>query len=147
MLVSGRVFPEKWHTYPTSVGCFRTDQGSEIVPWKHVSQKPSQVALGGIPRCGQHVLFGDPGAMNPFLVLKNFPNPNPKNRDSENTSIFPPLGDQQKQGIQEKTHFSQSYSAFFGDNPFSAKKIPSQMLCRKKTRKIQGKHTHTHTHL
>ena len=105
------------------------------------------MALGGIPRCGQHVLFGDPGAMNPFLVLKNFPNPNPKNRDSENTSIFPPLGDQQKQGIQEKTHFSQSYSAFFGDNPFSAKKIPSQMLCRKKTRSKNPRKTHTHTSL
>ena len=59
-----------------------------------------------------------------------------------NTSIFSPLGDQQKQGIQEKTNFSQSYSAFFDDNPFSAKKIPSQMLSGEKNKKHPRKNTH-----
>ena len=180
MVVSGRVFPEEWHTYPIRWLFVNGPRFGFFFPWKpHVfatkTSLPTStfksgwtksfrfrvekftISLGfkdGTPDlkgAGSQVAGwgGFPGALSIFflgtLVLWiRFRCWRISPKESEltvtlNTSIFSPLGDQQKQGIQEKTTFSQSYSAFFDENPFSAKKSLRKCFQEKNTRKIQGK--------
>ena len=183
MVVSGRVFPEEWHTYPIRWLFVKGPRFGFFSRENHMFSQQKHRSLPAASRPGWTKSFrfrvekftislgfkdgtpdlkgagsqvagwgGFPGALSIFflgtLVLWiRFRCWRISPKESEltvtlNTSIFSPLGDQQKQGIQEKTNFSQSYSAFLDDNPWNCEKIPSHMLSEEKQEKNQGRRTH-----